>query len=165
MSNAKSQTSKAPAGPAVDRHDAIAAVDFYELAVWLRNYDRVIEAQSLPCRVITKSVRTDLKPGADFAWGLIEVDLAFQGTQVTVRGAWEARGQARLADGWYVIDRPAAKEIGVETTLRIEDEGVLLNSTGEELSGLAFDFWSYVDVSAQIIATLPDRSTSPRTPI
>lgn len=163
MPNAKSQPAKAPADPAIDHLGAQGVVDFYDLAIWLRSYDRVVEAQALPCRVVTKSIRLDLKPDADFAWGVVEVDLVFKGTKVTVRGAWEARGQAMLADGWYVMDRPSAKEIGIETFLRIEDEGIHLNETDDALSGLAFDFWSYVDTSEIITTILPDRTTSSRT--
>lgn len=129
-------------------------IEFDELAFWLRNAD------VNPARIEVKIARSRFAGNhRDFASGLIEARLESPFGEMLVTCGWSAFAQVRRGDGWYVELRPDAKGQALATACPVAITGqevvIPLDPAGEDLRGLAHDFWSYQDLAALILPLLP----------
>lgn len=97
---------------------------------------------------------------SDFAHGVISVTLPTEVGPVVVTSGWSAWGQPRIELGWYVERVPDRPGEGIEIASRVfelDEVGEInfLSPTGEELAGLAWEFWSWRDLEDAVTSRLP----------
>lgn len=63
---------------------------------------------------------------------------------------WEAWPQARPEHGWIVREAPHRSGAFTRTPVPVIDDGEALDPFSDDLSGLAYDFWSYQDIDRWI---------------
>lgn len=116
-----------------------------------------LEANVLREVCTVKAVRCTGHPNHDRASGLLTRFLETEHGVIEVCIPWEAEGQTRQENGWIVREAPHRNGAYVKTEIPVQgDEGVE-DPTGDELSGVAFDYWSYEDLE-QVEKALPKRT-------
>lgn len=94
----------------------------------------------------------------DYAHGLIEASLPSPFGMISVTSGWEAFTQARPENGWCVVARANAKGEGVFTELAVVDGTDVCEPSGEFLSEIAWQFWSYLDFDPYVLPLLSSRT-------
>lgn len=124
-------------------------IDFDALVAWLASPSACILAVST-----TIHKRRFHGNDKDFAHGTVEAHLHSPFGPLRITSGWSAFSQPNPVSGWYIEPRPDAKGQGIVTGAGVfmvdEGEKIHLESNGEELASLAWDFWSYQDLASHI---------------
>lgn len=71
-----------------------------------------------------------------------------------VSSGWDAFPQTRPEDGWFVIPLADAPSEGIVSAVPVLDAGKPCDFSGEDLSQIAWDFWSMLDPAEPVTAAI-----------
>lgn len=114
---------------------------------------------SVECQV--SKCRWEGDPRNDYATGTLigRIATAIGTIEICIR--WTAERQPLVEQGWAIREAPHLKGAYIKAEAPILGDEGPLQADSDELDGLAYDFWSYRDISGLIEPMLPAR-TEPR---
>lgn len=107
------------------------------------------------CRI--DKCRSEGNPRTDFASGTLTGRLTAEIGTIEICIRWAAEGQPLPEQGWAIREAPHLKGAYIKAEAPIIGDEGPLQADSDELDGLAYDFWSYRDISGLIEPSLPAR--------
>lgn len=104
-----------------------------------------------------KGVRCTGHPYQDRASGLLTRFIETEHGVIEVCIPWEAEGQTRTENGWIVREAPHRNGAYVKTEIPVQGDEGIEEPSGDDLSGLAFEYWAHEDLE-QVEKALPQRN-------
>lgn len=124
-----------------------SSIAFDELACYLEAHAGELEPGTSVSVVIRENRKRSIRKTVV---GTISAAVSSPFGVLTLSSGWEAHRQSDPTHGWYVSLRPDTRAESVFAPAPVVLDGSICSPTGEELAGLAWDFWSYQDIQAEV---------------
>jgi len=132
---------------------APSSIDFDELSDYLATH----AGELMPGATVQVEVNRPGKKGPRRSiTGSITASLPSPFGILRLSSGWEANLQANTKQGWLIWPRPDTPGEGVTAPAPVMLDGKPCAPTGEQLAGLAWDFWSYQDIQDAVSPNLPN---------